>query len=80
MVYLNIMSLDNMTSKQAILLGFNKGVQNRGILDIFPLGVQTLLEWTPNQRSHASSHLSPCKSFRHISFSQVHTRLSLFTN
>jgi hypothetical protein len=33
-----------MTSKQVVLLGFGKGVENRGILDIFLLGPQTLPE------------------------------------
>jgi len=47
-----------MTSKQVVLLGFGNGVQNRGILNVFPLDLQTLLEWTWNRSSHIGSHLS----------------------
>jgi hypothetical protein len=42
MVYLNKMSHDSMTSKQVVPLGFNKEVQNKGILDVFPLDLQIL--------------------------------------
>ncbi len=44
MVYLNNVSPNSMRLKQAILLGFSNGVQNRGILNVFLLDLQILFE------------------------------------